>query len=202
MNCELPGNELCIAASRAAGVAFPEASSPPCTVAQHTCSENRSTPLHLQCFPKFPQMRRRRRFSYIFIYIKKSSTVAAAKISSKIARVAPDGIQRKEIGPARRTRTDARRRRAQDHHSHPLESSGGSERQPPHHHGHRSGTQHPHLLRRQGKKGRRWHHPRQKTFRATAPAPRRRSEIQAPGKSLGAHHQRSPQLQTRRHVER
>src|ERR1700683_3391727 len=152
-------------------------SSAPCALAQHTGSGNRRASFDLSRFPKFPQMRRRRRFSYIFIYIKKSSTVAAAKISSKIARAASDGIQRKKIGPARRTRTDARRRRAQDHHSHPLESSGGSQRQPPHSHGHRSGTQHSHFLRRQGKKRRRRHHPCQKTFRAASPAPRRRSEI-------------------------
>src|SRR5271156_6424100 len=68
-----------------------------------------------------------------------SNLLVEAK-GSRLTITATD-LDLKKIGPARRTRTDARRRRAQDHHSHPLESFGRSQRQPPHHHGHRSRAQ-------------------------------------------------------------
>ena len=43
--------------------------------------------------------------------------------------------------------------------------------------------------------------PAKKLLRAAPLAARRRNQVQAAGKSLGAHHQRPPQLQTGRHVQ-
>src|ERR1700723_3192184 len=72
-------------------------------------------------------------FVIVFNQLKKSCTVAAAKFNACIVRIAPDGIQRKAIGPPGRTRDDAGRRGAQGPDSHSCELAGGSDGPGAHH---------------------------------------------------------------------
>jgi len=86
------------------------------------------------------------------------------------------------------------------HHSHSVNPARRSERQPTHHHGHRSGTQHPHVLRIEVKK------------EGAGRSPRRAAElVRLPPKAkfkfkllaiLGRNRQRRNKIQARRNGQR